>query len=39
LAVRKADARIQIIKTITVRDYSKDREGAEHDQTMVYVRQ
>jgi hypothetical protein len=26
-------------KTITVREHSKDPKGAEHDQTMVYVRQ
>ena len=26
-------------KTITVREHSKDTKGAEHDQTMVYVRQ
>jgi hypothetical protein len=26
-------------KTITVREHSKDRKGAEHDHTMVYVRQ
>ena len=26
-------------KTITVQEHSKDAKGAEHDQTMVYVRQ
>jgi hypothetical protein len=26
-------------KTITVQEHSKDPKGAEHDQTMVYVRQ